>query len=480
MNNQDYTLQHVAIANDDSKQTKWPPSLIDDIVRKIGNNKIVPLIGSGAYYIHESTGDITVQEYVVRELLKLEPISIELTDDNKKKFCCGYKGMTNVNKIFKNSPLTLYNSINNLFSSSDFKSKLRMYPRIKEFLEAGNFPLIITTCVFRDLEILIPKYNDTGIAYQMEGTTDQGISNNLANCPCVYYLFGTIDNDDAAAVITEKYFLKYLYCIQDSNNRPLNLKEYLSPKRGDSRSNKKSNEKYLLSIGCDMPDWTFRIIIYSLKEQNGDLKYQERKVDNFQGGMLVHNVDQQLDDFLADIGYYSAGDLDLLFEEINKKIPNKKKPTLFLSVNSEEYEDVINLKRELEKQFEVWFFKDNGKNRYWKSINEGLIKSQYFMPIVSSDTLLKMRETCPKEIGGPDVEIGIITEMRMALEKKAKSNENTYCIPVYYKITKERLFNALKEGHCPDLKPLFEGIQGITTPLNEISCEEIINYIKNS
>ena len=56
---------------------------------------------------------------------------------------------------------------------------------VKKFLENGNFPLILTTCNFRYLESILPKYNyeDGVIAYQMAENANQDIPSNVINNP---------------------------------------------------------------------------------------------------------------------------------------------------------------------------------------------------------------------------------------------------------------------------------------------------------
>ena len=98
---------------------KWDPELIDDVILNINSNRIVPLIGSGAYCIQESTGDISVQEYVVKEALKIlrKEDVVELTEDEKQKYCCGYKGMTRQSKLFENASRSFDNNIRKIYLS---------------------------------------------------------------------------------------------------------------------------------------------------------------------------------------------------------------------------------------------------------------------------------------------------------------------------------------------------------------------------
>ena len=82
-----------------------------------------------------------------------------------------------------------------------------------------------------------------------------------------------------------KDFLRYLHCIQDTNTKPDYLKKYLE-------------NKYILSLGCEIPDWTFRFLLYSLKEKEGRLEGISGE-DMFDGGALSKVMDDNLYSFLA-------------------------------------------------------------------------------------------------------------------------------------------------------------------------------------
>ena len=465
----------------------WDTRLIDSIIKKIGDNRIVPIIGSGAFFIHETTGNISVQEYVVRELLGIDDIGLALTEDNKKNFCCGYRGMTNIDRLCDELDVELYNEVSSIFNSESFKDKLTMNPKVREFLDLGGFPLVITTCVFHGIESLIPRYNnakDEYYIYQMDGVQEQGVPKNVLKGYCLYYLFGLVD-DYTEAVITERDLLKYLYFIQDSGSRPKNLQENLNPWNSEESgaTNKKRDEKYLLSIGCDVPDWAFRFLIYSLKEQKGELKYRRRKSHDFKGGVFSQNIDNHLDEFLSDIGYLAECDLDSLLEEINKRLPRKCKPSLFLSVNSEDYKETGDYLYDLLKEeFDVWYYPKNGGGEYWKRINDGILKCQYFMPVITNASIPKIKSK--NEVKEPDKEIGVLTELRMALKRKNEL-DRLFCVPYVIETTVENLNLELKEDTCPnhDLFELFFGpkaCEAITTKKENLSAREVLNYIKNA
>lgn len=452
----------------------WSKDIIDDIIEKMSENKIVPLIGSGVYHVKDGGIEKTVQEYIVEKLLENEKISTELGSSNIMKYTCGYRGMTKLERLYKKHKLTLYNHIRSIYKSQDFLTKLTLKPEVKKFLENGNFPLILTTCNFRYLESILPKYNyeDGVIAYQMAENANQDIPSNVINHPTIFHLLGFVQRS-TKSVITETDFLRFLHCIQDTSRSPKQLKDYLT---------NKNEERFILSLGCDMPNWTFRFLLYSLKEQDGELKGNGMD-DSFEGGAFMESLDEELEDFLSDIGYLSDDEIDSFLKTVNSFLVPKKKPSIFLSVNNEEY-DLYGecIKRKLEKYFDVWFFKEQGKPRYWKSIKEGIDDCDYFMPLTTSITIEKMFRGSPLGEDGPDKEIGLITELRLALSKKEEQKGNSvYCIPYLVGININLLKTALEKGECKDLWKLFFGddstVNAITTSIENFTAEEVLKYI---
>lgn len=460
----------------------WDTDLIEDIVGSIKANRIVPLIGPGAFYIE---GYMSVQEYIVRKSLetikKADPES-ELSESDRLEYCFGYKGMTNLDKLFTIAHRTLNKTIKKILTSPDFSNKLKLNPKVEEFLRRGDFPLILTTCVFRNIERILPKYEKKGIPYQLGQSKEESIPDDVVSNPCVYYLFGYIDNYNEEAVITEKDYLKYLYFIQDTNSGPTKLKEYLS-------------EKYLLSLGCDMPDWTFRFLIYSLKEQNGDLVYQDRKEDSFVGGVSIPHIDKNLDDFLASIGYYSEEDSDGVLELLNgrmKELPQKKKPMVFLSMCNEDYDDIgKKIKERISDVFDVWTYPDHEDFQYWEIIESGLAECKYFVPIVSDTAFIRLTQisNIERDIAKAKDDSksrGFITEWQLALDYQRKYKKGqVYCIP--YHFGKRFLWKEFndelreKDSDFDLLYPLFfpgKGAQKFDVSLEELTGQKLKEHIE--
>lgn len=448
---------------------KWTDKLIDDIVRKLidSEHMIVPIIGTGVYHVVEKEKEYSVQEFIIKKVLEDEDCPLDCSDENIKQFSKGYRGMTQLSRQCGKSFTRL---VKDVLLNEQNLSKIEIDPDVLLFLEQGHFPLILTTCNFRLLERFI-KYDakeyDT-LPYRKGKDQDIEMNDKKLLPPTIFHLFGFAGSNENV-VYTEDDFLCYLHYLQDTNSRPANLKNYLE-------------DRYILSLGCDIPDWTFRFLLYSLKEKGGALVGQGDD-KTFDGGVLSEKLDDELANFLSDISYYSDKDLNAFLKDINNRLSSDEKPYIFLSVNSEDYvkygKKIMSI---LERKFRVWFFENDGGPQYWKKIEEGIEKCDYFMPVTTSFSLEKFDNESSINTQ-KDNSPGIVTELRLALEHKNMIKGNQiYCIPYIPRdiMSREYFKNRLKKGYCSDLWPLFfsdEGTQHITTPLEDLTAEEVWNYI---
>lgn len=449
---------------------RWSSSLIRDIVDNIQNkegNLIVPIIGQGVYQVKENGKVYSIQEYIIKTILENEAIPLQPTDDNIEEYANGYRGMTALSKLCKDNGLTLLRQTKDIFKNKANSNIISMDPDVLTFLERGDFPLILTTCNFLWLEKHITwRGNDYAVVPYRTGK-DQDIMtvNGHMEEPTIFHLFGYL-GPDRNVVITEDDFLRYLHCIQDTNSRPDKLKKYLE-------------NKYILSLGCEIPDWTFRFLLYSLKEKEGRL-CGESGEDSFDGGALSKVMDDDLYSFLSAISYFPSQDINEFLKDVNKQLEPEpeKKPSIFLSVNSEEYDLGEKVKQILSPKFDVWFFKDNGGSQYWKDIEEGICTCDYFIPLTTSITIDKMFDDKAR-IGNR--EAGIIHELRLALKhKKDHLGDKRYCFPLLHGITISLLTKALERGNCSDLMSLFfadEGNAHIDIPIEELTAEKVWKHI---
>lgn len=445
---------------------KWTNTLLADIANNItdAEHMIVPIIGTGVYHAVENGTEYSVKEFIVKKILEEKDCPLDSSEDNIRQFSKGYRGMTQLRKACGSSFTRLAKDV--LLNEANLK-KIEIDPDVLLFLKQGHFPLILTTCNFRFLERCI-KYDGKiyeTLPYRRGKDQDIKIENNTITIPTIFHLFG-FAGQNSNVVYSEEDFLCYLHYLQDTNSRPINLKKYLE-------------DRYILSLGCDIPDWTFRFLLYSLKEKGDSLAGRDDdKI--FDGGALSKMLDDELAYFLSDISYFSDKDLNAFLKDINHLLSPDDKPSIFLSVNSEDYEKYgETIKSILSRKFNVWFFEDDGSPQYWKAIEDAINKCDYFMPVTTSYSVTKFLDPTSGK-NRKDVSPGIVTELRLALEHKNKVKEHQkYCIP-YVTIPPQLLKTGLQSEYCHDLWPLFyseEGTQHIITPLEQFTAEEVWNYI---
>ena len=310
---------------------KWSSALIEDIVFKIKGGCIVPIIGPGVYYIEgENCG---IQQFIVRELLRRNIPSKADDADIDNYVSGGFKGMTRLSRLFEQNNLELRTSLRALFYDESVMSRIKMNNQVLDFLQKGRFPLVLTTCYYKVLDSMITcdGNNYKVAAYRKEQRSVQDIqlsdADDTLTSPTIFHLFGLLDSTSKEYVVTENDFLSFLHCIQDTNHYPKRLKQYLE-------------NRFLLTLGCEIPDWTFRFLLYSLKEKNGELQKAKGAVNNFEGGAVTKAMNDDLDEFLSDIKYFSNNKVDDFLEDINSLLAPVQLPTIFLSMVHEEYESL--------------------------------------------------------------------------------------------------------------------------------------------
>lgn len=464
------------------EQEKWSPMLIDDIVGKIREQKIVPVIGPEMYYVE---GYDSVQDYIIDCVLNNKQCTINGTQYvyDQELVCSpslrrnSYRGMTTLDKIVQtdsnaNTRLLLFNLYNNS------KDVIKLKENVRNFLEYGDFPLILTTCNFNYLTEQIKykgsRYKDK--SYKKRQGHDIDVNNeNLIISPTIFYLFGTIGSDNNGAAITENDFLGWMHCLQDSEFYPKKLKNYLE-------------DKYILSLGCEIPDWTFRLLLYSLKEKDGYLSGSKGK-DSFDGGLVSRGLDDDLSCFLSDISYFSHTQTDDFLVDVNTKLAPEDRPKLFLSLCSEEYNTIGNtIKQKISDKFEVLLYPDIASSQYWGKIEEAIESCDYFVPVITDKAQVRLSRVkkIPNDIrDAKDSEktSGLIVEWLLASDnKRKKRGREKFCIP-YFLNTNWKDFRDTIEEKDQDktlLWSLFfpeEGAEAFFVPLEQLTGEELEAHI---
>lgn len=443
----------------------WDDALISEIAGKIQNkltgkkqdSMIVPVIGDEVFFVEDNAERVPIQAYITRQIWENNLKGKAPYNDSYEH---GFRGYNLLAKDIKKLGGNFLGCLISVVTGC--KERIMVDPDVLEFLISGEFPLIITTSIYGVLEKHLKNYevrtyikekcDEHDISLAAESRYEQRIAK-----PTIYCLFGQL-NWYLPSVVTENDFLSYLYSLLDTSSHPVSLKKYLT-----TRS--------VFMLGCDLPDWTFRFLLFSLKHERGELKESSGDINSFSGGSLSGNIDSELERFLSDIKYHSCNRVSEFLRDINAKLNPETKPRLFLSCYSQDYEtEALGvIKERLSERFDVWFcpeqVKGLGGEQYWRKIKGGMETSQLFMPVVTDRLTLKLAKV--KALSAepdPDNEPGIITEWKLALKYDCSKNTIPYILTD---------FDDLKDYLNDNLKPVRElflpqsGAQAILKPVSE-------------
>ena len=443
---------------------EWTADLLKNLVARIHSQNIVPIIGTGVFYAETGDGSVKgVQGYLVEELIRSKLPGISCTAEDIGYYSSGFYGMTKLARLFEQEGLTLSNAIWSLFENEQFRRRIKMREEVYRFLEYGKFPLVVTTCRF-NISPLCPLRNGNRyipISYYKGEKDVQDLPMPFdGRQPAIFHLLGDYtENDRRTGVVTEYDFLSYLHSLQDSKLRPNNLLAYLERNRA------------IFTIGCNVPNWTFRLLLYSLKEEY--VQKRKWKRDNFYGAVMNSPLDADLIEFLDDISFSSEQDEEGIYEKIeaiNKLMSPEEKPKVMLSMCSEEYDTVgEEVKRLLSERFEVWLYKDHDVPDYWDKIREGLGISEMILPVITEKTLRKIRKVKndPVKVKQHDKvgNFGVIHEWWIAYTEF----KGLHCCPILYDVDIDDLKGDLEQ--CRLLEDFFfsdPGNAGI--PIKDLSA----------
>lgn len=467
---------------------------IKNIIRAIkdeeNGNRIVPVLGSNCFYVRNGQNqEVSLQQFVVELLL---PDGLD--KESFSKCLMGFKGLSYLKRLLGTDSASIRSNLyRNITENKSLLSKVHLKEEVKEFVERGQFPLIIVTTTipvikllpFSELRILINKNIKKNseaykaIYYKKENKTSQDIvrdpETEKLTTPVIYHIFGSFITDDQC-VLSENDFLDYLHCLHDSSKRPNQLYNYLE-------------DKYLLMLGCEIPDWTFRFMLHSLK---GTFDDSINKIANpniqekFIGGTANDKMDENLKEFLENISYYSDSDIKLFLKDINQAL--NMIPRLFISYSSHpdnqeekrDYRDIKEIKIKLDSKFHTWFFEDEPSTdkvgiKYWNKIQDGLKNSEYIIFVITHNVLEKLRNTSVADFGpvrrddNKNIleDNGIITEWKIVLEilnnpdykGKVLIKQFTYLLGVSLKDFQGCYQSCKNENGVSVFEPLFAGKQ---------------------
>ena len=374
------------------------------LLEAINNGSVVPILGNEIFQINTDDNKELLEEFIIKELAKKFDVPYEAgmgySSINDKIEDLNFQSL----RFRRTGDITdIYYEINSIFRNIQFSELILL----KKILSIGKFPLILTTSFNPIIEDILLETSENTKVYSYNRSMKSDIPNNIsAESPALYYLFGRLSKMKNSFMVTEDDLLDYLHCWHNDDTRPKNLVKYLE-------------NKYLLIIGCDYPNWLFRFLWYSIRSFSLSATNYETQ------GLVANNTlkkDYELIKFLSRVQTHvyedSALFIDKLLERWNAykvefkieekdenndndeeskpesvesvKIDTNKTVDIFISYAHEDYAAASQLEKLLtENGASVWLDKRalSPSEDYRAEIKAMIQKSKRFMPVLSSNTI---------------------------------------------------------------------------------------------
>ena len=385
---------------------------------------IIPVIGNNCFVYNSENGETTLQEFLVSTMAEGKNLNPDLIDQMKVR---GYYGLTLLKKqCFSNKESKFKLEYKRAIENN--KDRIFLNKTIKNFLQAYNFPVIITTSCFKLIESELPFYKSVSYP-SVNGNQDKLDAMGRT----VYHIFG-LEAPGAKWVTGEEELLNFVHELHGDG--ATDLKKYI---KADNKT------KALFVIGSNLPDWLFRFFLYPITDiSNNEVGYFLSSSDNIEDSFM---------NFLEDISY--DYDVNKNLENVLKRatalcpsqksgttdsnrVPHNMKYDIFISYASENRDLATEIRDTLETGYglKVWLDqKQIVDGDYEKRIINGIENSAYFMPIVTKEYILKHRpifssyKTVDDIVNDDKLEF---VQMETLIAEKHRKNQQriTYSLPV--------------------------------------------------
>lgn len=460
-------------------QEKTREIIISDMVKK--RNTIVPIIGDDAivYKSPESEVEIPFQEFILNEFRNKYPqVTVDdsaLTSMKER----GYYGLSLMSQYYNEQGRFLDDFMDFVRMNA---SCIKLKEEVLHFLVTFNFPIIITTICFNIIE---QQLNGKTEGYKSIWYKPNTENRNLPS-RCIYHIFGQA-KDGSKWVSDEDLLLTFLLSHNHTEYGATGMTNFL-----------KENEKKLFVLGCNLPNWLFRLLwqptqtykASNLKTTQGYWINQEKPDDSFENFLRKKNfsADEQVKEILVNATELLQEELEQEAVERNSMIDLEEHFDVFISYASEDRQIATTVFEALKNMNVKAWFDDRGKGEitpgspYWEKIKNGIKHSAHFMPIITGNWLYKMTNTSGEH--GVKKETYIVRDWLAECRKsdspmQLKSN---YSIPMIVKgssydgksITEEYIELLGKAYILPTT--LFEGIDMISFDEKNFSVFEKIEW----
>lgn len=455
---------------------------IEKLAQDIEEHKVVPVICDDMLeYVEDAHDIISFKEFVCRYCW--DEKSKRISQEEKNKIVAAiqtnfYYGMTLLENKSGRFRTSLYQKIDKAISTE----KLRIKPKIKEFLKKANFPLIITTIGFGNVfNGIFSDGSKIDRWYNPYGKNDIPLSEDNSS-HFIYHIFGGENSDKW--VYNEQCLISFMHALHSVDYGAKNLVNYLNGNSCDPDKTKR-----LFVMGAVLPDWIFRFLVYPM--------YKD--VMSEVGGYWVSlsTLDESLDNFLDRNNYEvekkGIETIDSFSEELIANTPildnGTDKGMAFVSYRRNDIQlggnaywkdkDSVfhRILEHLENQgYTVWVDMDNtcsADTAYWAKIKEAIEKCQCFVPIVTNCYIEAFKN---QQYKGEDMNWELLLSDN-PIKKAFKDNHNDWdAIQEIKSPLVREAYYALAFNHCKFLPLVILG-EGINVGFVEKTAKDETNHI---
>lgn len=438
-------------------------SLVKEVLKK--RDRIIPIIGDDCYVGRIDGKVMTLQKWIAQKILGTES-SPEMI---RKIYTEGYGGLyllfEEYRRIYQQD--LDFSDVVSCVDKGVEDKEVFLRRDVKDFILAGKFEVIVTTCPFhilkRELEggVYNLNYNISSFA----PISSKGVSRSEAKLkiPSIYQVFGDCDGE---CVFGEEDLLKFLHYLNQTDSEKgfgaSELVKYIKEKGQDNKG-----LGLLMPIGCNnLPNWLFRFLWYPFSQE----KLIGRDKMNQGGVWHKFSTDEYFYKFLRTYRFKTfssstdslecnSGEdpvLNRLTQELKVKEQSirtyasqslnvqwnpRAEWDYFISYASEDESLVNAIFDELTVVHQKAVWKDNrggirpGDN-YWSTIQYGIEHSNKYLFIISNDYLKKAIDKNHKYEGGIVEPTGVFEEVSRIsqfLLDKMRDGQKGVCVPLIVK-----------------------------------------------
>ena len=448
-------------------------SLVKEVLKR--QDRIIPIVGDDCFVGIITHGDgqkilVPLQRWIAEKLLGSDS-SAKIIDKIQVE---GYRGL---DILFEE-----YKRINEDYSFIDYKEEIlalieggvnakELFLRedVKNFLLAGKFEVVATTCPFHIIEKEISwgdrKYNVSSFA--PISLTNGSKSEAALKLPSIYQIFGDCDGEFVAG---EEDLLKFLHYLNQTDTEKgfgaSQLVKYIKDKGQDNKG-----LGLLMPIGCNnLPNWLFRFLWYPFsperligrdKKNQGGVwhkhssdehfykflrKYRFKtfssstdilKEENMTGDPVIIRLTNEFLSKKNNLQRYAADELQVQWNEISEW-------DFFISYASDDVDIAKKVYNILTTKCGKKVWMDNrgvikAGEEYWDAIQYGIEHSRRFVFIITENFLRKAIDKNHKYESGEVKPTGVYQEIERIKQfflTKRRDGQKGYSIPIIIEGTK--------------------------------------------